>query len=235
MKFKILTIFPEFFENSLNFSLLKKAMKKGLIDVEVYNLRDWANPKNNHKMVDDRPFGGGPGMIMMVEPMYRAIKDLSKKILNQDINKNYKFRTIIFSPKGQKYDQSMAEEFAKNTNELILICPHYEGFDDRILNFVDYEISIGDYILTGGEIPALILIDSISRLIPGVLGNELSNKVESFSKLKHGQKNLEYPQYTRPATFVDDEGKKYDVPRVLLSGNHAEIEKWRKENSKFID
>jgi len=233
VKFKVLTIFPDFFEKSLDFSLLKKAKEKGLIDIEVYNLRDWAKPKEVHKMVDDRPFGGGPGMVMMVEPIYRAINDLKKQIPQQARHGGYNSKTVIFSPKGQKYDQTMAEDFGTNLDELILICPHYEGFDERILNFVDYEISIGDFILTGGEIPALILIDSISRLIPGVLGNEVSNKLESFSDLKKGKKNLEHPQFTRPASFVDDEGRKYDVPEILLSGNHAEIEKWRTENSKF--
>lgn len=223
MKFKVLTIFPEFFEGATNFSFLKKAQEKGLVQIEIHNLRNWAKPKEVHKMVDDRPFGGGPGMVMMVEPVYKALKDLRT-------SENSK--VVIFSPKGQKFDQVKAENLALEVNEIILICPHYEGFDERILNFVDEEISIGDYILTGGELPALIVIDAVTRLVPGVLGNEDSNKMESFSELKSGKANLEHPQYTRPASFTDEDGKTYEVPEVLLNGNHSEIDKWRKENSK---
>lgn len=224
MEFKILTIFPEFFEAATNFSLLKKAQEKGLISMEIYNLRDWAEPRQVHKMIDDRPFGGGAGMVMMVEPVYKALKDLRA-------DTSIKRKTIIFSPKGSAYNQIVADEFSQELDEIILICPHYEGFDERILEFVDEEICIGDYILTGGEIPALLVIDSVARLIPGVLGNENSAVTESFSGLKNGERNLEYPQFTRPAVFTDDEGKEHKVPEVLLSGNHKEIEKWRTENS----
>lgn len=258
MKFKTLSIFPEFFDSATNFSLLKKAQEKGLIEVENYNLRDFAKPKEVHKMVDDRPFGGGAGMVMMVEPVYRALRELKMKNdtqkgtsklkigeevetsntnnetrepVNTLINNNkLKSKTIIFSPKGRKFDQTVAEEFSK-LDELILICPHYEGFDERILNFNVEEICIGDYILTGGEIPALAVIDATSRLIPGVLGNEVSVQTESFSELSSGKRNLEYPQFTRPAVFTDDEGNELKVPEVLLSGNHAEIERWREANS----
>lgn len=229
MKFKILTIFPEFFDQATNFSLLKKAGEKGLISIETFNLRDWAEQKAVHKQVDDRPFGGGAGMVMMVEPVYRAIKELQFKNYELKSEKS-KAKTVIFSPKGRKYDQTVAEEFSK-LDELILICPHYEGFDERILNFIDEEICIGDYILTGGEIPALAVIDSVARLIPGVLGNEVSAQTESFSELASGQRNLEHPQYTRPSIFIDDEGKEHKVPEILLSGNHKEIEKWREDNS----
>lgn len=218
MTFKTISIFPEFFEKALDFSLIKKARENKIIEVENINLRDFARPREVHKAVDDRPFGGGPGMIMLVEPAYRAIKALKSK--------DKKSKVIIFSPKGKKYDQVMAEEFTK-LDELILICPHYEGFDERILNYVDEEVCVGDYVLTGGEIPALAVIDSVARLLPGVLGNEDSIKTESFSDLKNGKRNLEYPQYTRPASFVDDEGNLHRVPDVLQSGNHAEIEKWR--------
>jgi tRNA (guanine37-N1)-methyltransferase len=242
VKFKTLSIFPEFFDSATNFSLLKKAQEKGFISVESINLRDYADQTVVHKAVDDRPFGGGAGMVMMVEPVYRAIKEL--RVTSYESNSDLgvpntlprnsqpnNLKTIIFSPKGRKYDQSVAEEFAK-LDELILICPHYEGFDERILNFVDEEICIGDYVLTGGEIPALAVIDSVARLIPGVLGNETSAQTESFSELSaSGKRNLEHPQYTRPATFIDDEGKEYKVPDVLLSGNHKEIEKWRESNS----
>lgn len=223
MKYKIITIFPEFFRNSLNFSLIKKAVEKKVIEVEIYDLRKWAKPRNVHRQVDDRPFGGGPGMVMMIEPMYRAIKEIQ----NQDLKSIGQSKTVIFSPKGETYTQVHAESFSSTIEELILICPHYEGFDDRILNFIDYEFSIGDYVLTGGEIPALILIDSISRLIPGVVGNDESVKSESFSNLKKGLRNLEHAQYTRPVIFTDNEGGEHAVPKVLLSGNHNEIEKWR--------
>jgi tRNA (guanine37-N1)-methyltransferase len=226
MNFKVLTIFPEFFESATRFSLLGKAQEKGVISVEAINLRDFAEPRAVHKMVDDKPFGGGPGMVMMVEPVYKAIKELK----TSDVALNRK--VIIFSPKGQKYDQVMAEKLVQECDELIMICPHYEGFDERILEFVDYEVSIGDYVLTGGEIPALIVIDSVARLVPGVIGNFESTQSESFSELKDGKRNLEHPQYTRPALFVDDEGKEHKVPEVLLSGNHAEIEKWRSANSE---
>lgn len=243
MKFKTLSIFPEFFEKSLDFSLLKKAKEKGLIQIENYNLRDWADPKSVHKQIDDRPFGGGAGMIMMVEPVYKALKELKTNNAKIESSKfaagakeskveNKVVKSIIFSPKGQIYNQVFAEKIAETVDELILICPHYEGFDERILEFVDYEICVGDFILTGGEIPALIVIDSVSRLLPGVLGNELSLKNESFSKLKFGERNLEHPQYTRPAVFIDDEGKAHPVPEVLLSGNHKKIEEWRRLNSR---
>ncbi|BDQ04968.1 MAG: tRNA (guanine-N(1)-)-methyltransferase [Candidatus Dojkabacteria bacterium] len=223
MKFKTISIFPEFFEKSLDFSLIKKARQKGLLEIENYNLRNWSQSRSIHKQVDDRPFGGGPGMIMMVEPVYRALKD---------IKKTTKSVSIIFSPKGRMYDQTIAKYFACNFDEIILICPHYEGFDERILNFVDYELSIGDFILTGGEIPALIVIDSVSRLIPGVVGNRESLKNESFSHFDKGERNFEHPQYTRPAVFIDDEGNKYPVPEVLLSGNHRAIKLWRHAQSR---
>jgi tRNA (guanine37-N1)-methyltransferase len=217
MKFKILTIFPEFFERALDFSLLKKAQEKGVISFEIHNLRDWAKPRAVHKMIDDRPYGGGPGMVMMVEPLYRAIKDLTDE----------NTRVVIFSPKGQVYSQPIAEKFAEDQKDLLLIAPHYEGFDERALAWIDYELCLGDYVLTGGEIPALAVIDSVSRLIPGVVGNFDSVKSESFSQLKEGLRNLEHAQYTRPEVFIDDEGKKHCVPEVLISGNHKKIEEWR--------
>jgi tRNA (guanine37-N1)-methyltransferase len=229
MKFKILTIFPEFFENAFNFSLLKKARERGLVEFEIHDLRKWAKPRTVHLQVDDRPYGGGAGMVMMVEPIYKAIKEQITKSKEQNIKS--RIATAIFSPKGQVYDQTFAVKFANEYDELILIAPHYEGFDERILNWIDYEICVGDYVLTGGEIPALTVVDSVARLLPGVLGNENSTKDESFSKLNEGIRNLEYAQYTRPEVFVDDEGGEYKVPEVLLSGHHGEIEKWREENS----
>jgi tRNA (guanine37-N1)-methyltransferase len=230
MKFEILTIFPEFFENALNFSLLKKAKEKGVIDFEIHNLRNWAKPRTVHMQVDDRPYGGGAGMVMMVEPLYKAIKELKEQRTEKEEQK--RVATIIFSPKGQTYTQPLAEKLSQEYDEIILISPHYEGFDERVLNYVDYELSIGDYVLTGGELPAMIVIDSVARLIPGVLGNENSAKEESFSKLKDGKRNLEHPQYTRPEIFIDDEGKELKVPDVLLSGNHGEIEEWREQNGE---
>lgn len=220
MKFKILTIFPEFFEHALNFSLLKKAQERGLITVEIHNLRSWAKLRSVHQMVDDRPYGGGPGMVMMVEPLYRAIQDL----------KDENTKAVIFSPKGEVYNQPFAEKLATEQHDLLIIAPHYEGFDERILNWIDYELCLGDYVLTGGEIPTLTIVDSVSRLLPGVLGNELSAQSESFSKLKDGIRNLEHPQYTRPEVFTDDLGNEYRVPDILLSGNHKKIEEWREHN-----
>jgi tRNA (guanine37-N1)-methyltransferase len=232
MKFITLSIFPEFFVSATNFSLLKKAQEKKLIEIENRNLRDWSSTNKDdcwsHKMVDDRPYGGGAGMVMMVEPVYRALREFKIQDSKLKIGKT---KTIIFSPKGRNYDQTVAEEFS-TLDVLIMICPHYEGFDDRILNFVDEEICIGDYILTGGEIPALAVIDSVARLVPGVLGNDASVQIESFSELKNGKRNLEYPQFTRPAVFTDDDGVEHKVPEVLLSGNHKEIEEWRKENAR---
>ncbi len=223
VKFKILTIFPEFFERSLDFSLLKKAKERGVIDFEIRNIRDFAKPKTVHMMTDDRPYGGGPGMVMMIEPMYKALK----AVVDPELKRLGKSRTIIFSPKGSQYTQPTAEFLANEVEEIVLIAPHYEGFDERILNYIDMELSVGDYVLTGGEIPALLVIDSVARLIPGVVGNGESVKSESFSRLNEGIRNLEHAQYTRPEVFVDDEGNEYRVPDVLLSGKHREIEKWR--------
>jgi tRNA (guanine37-N1)-methyltransferase len=225
MNFKIVTIFPEFFESALNFSLLKRAKENNLLSFKIFNLRDWAKPKTVHRQIDDRPYGGGPGMLMMVEPLYKAIKEVKTK-------ENKKTATIIFSPHGKKYDQVMAQNLAQNYDELILIAPHYEGFDARILNYIDYEICMGDYVLTGGEIPTLTVIDSVARLLPGVLGNEESSQLESFSELQNGTRNLEHRQYTRPEVFIDDEGKEHKVPPVLLSGHHKEIEKYKQESER---
>lgn len=223
MKFKVLTIFPEFFESSLNFSLLKKAQDKRLISFEIYNLRNWAKPKLVHKMIDDRPFGGGPGMVMMVEPLYKAIKEIT----DNELKAAGKSKVVIFSPKGRVYNQIVAEKMAGELEELIIIAPHYEGFDERVLEWVDYELCLGDYVLTGGEIPALALIDSIARLIPGVIGNDESVKSESFSQLGEGKRNLEHAQYTRPEVFTDDNGIEYRVPGVLVSGHHKNIKAWK--------
>lgn len=209
--FNIITIFPHIFESYFNESIIRRAIKNKLIDINIINLRNFSNDK--HKKVDDTPFGGGAGMVMKVEPIYESVKFIKSKTESQ------KLRTILFSAKGKKYTQKDALRLSKYDN-LIFICGRYEGVDERVAKYVaDEEISIGEYVLTGGEIPAMILVDSISRLIPGVLGNPESLKDESFNS----QIPIEYPQYTRPENFNN-----WKVPKILLSGNHKEIEKWRK-------
>lgn len=208
MRFDILSVFPEMLHSPLQFSLLKKAQEKGLIEIGLHDIRDWAEDK--HRMTDDAPYGGGCGMVMKVEPLERALKSIRRADAQSLV--------VLMTPQGETFHQKIAAEFAKQ-NQMILICGRYEGFDERIReHLVDREISIGDYILTGGELSALVVIDAVSRLIPGVLGNDASAAKESFS---HGL--LEYPQYTRPAEY-----KGWCVPEVLASGNHAQIERWQK-------
>jgi tRNA (guanine37-N1)-methyltransferase len=214
MKIDILTLFPGMFKNILGESMLKIAQDKGLIDINVHNLRDWTS--DLHKTADDKPFGGGPGMVMKVEPVRRALEEIEPGIGTP----KQAARVILLTPQGKKFDQKAAKRLAKE-KQLILICGHYEGVDERIRNFTDEEISIGDYVLTCGELPALVVIDAVARLIPGVLGHNESTKSESF---ENGL--LEYPQYTRPAEF---EGM--GVPKILLSGDHKKIETWRKEEA----
>lgn len=237
MKFDIITIFPNIFDSYFHESILKRAQKEKLIEINVHNPRDFS--KNKHRKVDDTPYGGGAGMVMQIEPIYRAVSSIISNLKSQISNKlqtskskKSKTRIILFSAKGEKYTQADAKRLSKYDN-LILICGRYEGVDERVAQHVaDEEISIGDYVLTGGEIPAMVLVDSISRLVPGVLGNPSSLKEESFSNLTPTPKNynlkanLEYPQYTKPEEFNG-----WKVPKVLLSGNHEEIEKWRKEKS----
>jgi len=211
MYIDILTIFPQIFDSYFSESIIKRAKKKGLLNIKVHNIRDFA--RDRHKTVDDRPYGGGPGMILKVEPIYRCLKSIRRK---------KKSKVIILTPGGKTFDQRVAKNLSK-LDQLILICGRYEGFDERVNKFVDMQISIGDYILTGGEIPAMVIVDAITRLIPGVLGNKESIKDETFSKDKN---YIEYPQYTRPENF-----KTIKVPKVLLSGHHKEIKKWR-ENIK---
>ena len=207
MRIDILTLFPGMFENILGESMLKIAQKKGLVKIGVHNLRDWTS--DSHKTADDKPFGGGPGMVMKVEPVCRALKDLGRTS-----------KIILLTPQGKKFDQAAATRLPKEKH-LVLICGHYECVDERLRELADEEISIGDYVLTCGELPALVLVDAAVRLIPGVLGHKESTKSESFE-----DDMLEYPQYTRPAEF---EGAK--VPEILLSGDHKRIEKWRKEQA----
>lgn len=217
MKFDIITLFPEMFNGPLSESIIKRANEKGLIEINCHNLRDCANDK--HKTVDDTPCGGGKGMVLKVDVMDKALAQV-KSSSSFKVERN-KVRTILLTPQGKRFNQDKAIELAKNYDKLILICGHYEGFDERIHeHLADLEISVGDYVLSGGELPALIMVDSMIRLIPGVLGNDQSLIDESF------EDGLEYPQYTRPSQFNG-----WDVPEVLLSGHHANIKKWRKEKS----
>ena len=215
MKFDIITIFPKIFDSYFNESIIKRAQARKLIKINLHNLRDYTNDK--HKTVDDKPYGGGPGMVMMVEPIFKAVTKLKVK--------SQKLKVILFSPKGKKFDQKMAKRFSK-LDRLIMICGRYEGVDERVAKYiVDEEVSVGDYVLTGGEIPVMIVVDAVTRLIPGVIALE-SLKEESFGLRKSqylANCQYEYPQYTRPEKFL-----KWSVPKVLLSGNHKKIEEWRK-------
>jgi tRNA (guanine37-N1)-methyltransferase len=204
MRFDIITIFPQIFNFYFNESIIKRAQEKKLVKIKVHNLRDFTNDKRNS--VDDKPYGGGPGMVMMVEPILKAVKKIKKG----------KTKTILFSTRGKKFDQAMAKRFSKLDN-LIMICGRYEGVDERVAKYIaDEEVSIGDYVLTGGEIPAMIVVDAVSRFIPGVLG-----KHESLEEIKGS-----YPVYTRPESILINKKKKV-VPEILLSGNHKKIEEWR--------
>lgn len=223
MTFHILTIFPSIFDSYLNEGILKRAGEKKITKFKVHNLRDWTHDR--HHTVDDAPYGGGAGMLMKIEPLYAALTDLKK--LNKKI-KPTKRKIVLLSASGKKWSQKLADHYAK-LDKIILICGRYEGIDARLKKFVDEEISVGDYVLTGGELPALTVIDSIVRLLPGVLGNKKSVIEES-----HSETGLaEYPQYTRPAIFKAG-GKKYAVPPILLSGDHQKIEEWRKKRQKKI-
>ena len=211
MKIDIITLFPKLFDSVFSESLIKRAQTKKIAAIKIHNLRDWSIDK--YKTVDDKPFGGGPGMVLKVDVLDRAISGLRSKIPDP--------RIILLTPQGQTFNQKIAQRLSSYKN-LILICGHYEGYDERIRTLVDEEISIGDYVLTGGEIPAMVIADAVVRLLPGVVGKEASLLEESFS-----QNLLEYPQYTRPEKY-----KNMSVPPILLSGNHAEIKKWREEQSK---
>ena len=248
MNFHILTLFPEMVENGLKTSIIGRAVAGGLLSIEAVNIRDFAF--NKHQSVDDYPYGGGAGMLMQAEPVYLAYKDIEERIQKriqnakmqnaeteeqdaevkvqnagiqdaETVSPDKKLRVVYLSPQGKTFDQKMAEELAEE-EDLVLLCGHYEGIDERVLEEIvtDY-VSIGDYVLTGGELPAMVMVDTISRLVPGVLHNDVSAEFESFQ-----DKLLEYPQYSRPEEW---HGKK--VPPVLLSGHHANIEKWRREQS----
>lgn len=218
IRFDILTIFPQIFESYFNESIIKRAQNKELVKIVIHDIRKFS--KDKHKKVDDIPFGGGAGMVMTPEPLYNAIKF---------VKKTNKGKVVYLSPQGKVLTQVKVEKLSseiKKTEGMILICGRYEGIDQRIIDLlVDEEISIGKYILTGGELPAMILVDAVTRLIPGVLGKEESHQSDSFSKALKRKK--EHPHYTRPANF---KGEK--VPDILISGNHKEIEKWRKSKLK---
>ncbi|MHB8131239.1 MAG: tRNA (guanosine(37)-N1)-methyltransferase TrmD [Mobilitalea sp.] len=221
MNFHVLTLFPEMILQGLGTSITGRAIDKGLISINAVNIRDYTEDK--HKRVDDYPYGGGAGMVMQAEPVYKSYGYLANhiKMSKEDPSSYQKPRVVYVTPQGSIFNQSMAEEFAQE-EDLIFLCGHYEGIDERVLEMIvtDY-VSIGDYVLTGGELPAMVMIDTISRLIPGVLNNDVSSEFESF------QDNLlEYPQYSRPETFM---GLK--VPEVLVSGHHANIEAWRRQQS----
>ena len=212
MHFHILTLVPDMVLGGLHTSIIGRAVKNQLLSIEAVNIRDFAF--NKHQSVDDYPYGGGAGMLMQAEPVYLAFQSVAEKLKKKP-------RVVYLSPQGQTFSQKMAEEFARE-EDLVLLCGHYEGIDERVLEEIvtDY-VSIGDYVLTGGELPAMVMVDAISRMVPGVLHNDVSTEFESF------QDNLlEYPQYSRPEEW---HGKK--VPSVLLSGHHANIEKWRREQS----
>jgi tRNA (guanine37-N1)-methyltransferase len=217
MKFDVITLFPQMFEGPLSESIIKRANEKGLIEISFHQLRDYSTDK--HHNVDDTPCGGGKGMVLKVDVVDNAINNV--KAQNPNIKNR---RIILLSPNGRTYNQDVAKELSEYEN-IILVCGHYEGFDQRIYDLVDETISIGDYVLTGGEIPAMAIVDSVSRLIPGVLSEDSPESESFMEKDNEGNYLIEYPQYTRP---VEYNGKK--VPDVLMSGNHAEIEKWRNQN-----
>ena len=212
MNFHVLTLFPEMIEQGMHTSIIGRAIAGGYLSIDAINIRDYAF--NKHQKVDDYPYGGGAGMLMQAEPVYLAYESVQKKL-------GYRPRVVYLTPQGEVFHQTMAKELAKE-KDLVFLCGHYEGIDERVLDEIvtDY-VSIGDYVLTGGELPAMVMMDSISRMVPGVLSNQESGEIESFA-----ENLLEYPQYSRPEEW---HGQK--VPPVLLSGHHANIEAWRREQS----
>jgi tRNA (guanine37-N1)-methyltransferase len=212
MNFHVLTLFPEMIEQGINTSITGRAIQKGLLSVDAINIRDFAG--NKYGQVDDYPYGGGAGMVMQPEPVYRSFESVVEKI-------GYKPRVVYLTPQGRVFNQKMAEDFSKEEN-IVFLCGHYEGIDERVLEMIVTDnVSIGDYVLTGGELPSMVMMDAISRLVPGVLNNDVSAEFESFH-----DNLLEYPQYTRPSEFMGKE-----VPPILLSGNHPKVDEWRREQS----
>lgn len=218
MRFDIVTIFPEIFQSYFGESIIKIAQAKGAIEIRTHDPRQFT--KDKHKKVDDSPYGGGPGMVLMVQPFYDCLKSIPRL---------ERSRVLMMDPAGTEYSQPLAHHYSEQYDQLIILCGRYEGFDERIYQLVDERISVGKYVLSGGELPAMIITESIARLLPGVLGDIESTKEETFSGMLD---YVEYPQYTRPETFTTEQGEQWTVPPVLLSGNHAEIEKWRKAHPK---
>ena len=214
MKFKVVTLFPEFIDSLRDYSIIGRALKNKIISLESINIRDFG--LGRHKQVDDKPYGGGVGMLLKVDVLHAAIKKAAPR-------KSIKRKVILLSPEGRTFNQSVAQELSK-LDEIVLVCGHYEGFDRRVDNYVDDKISIGEYVLSGGEIAALAIIDTVSRLKSGVLGKDESKDIESFSKVDDNL-ILEHPQYTRPESYKDDK-----VPEVLLSGHHKQIDEWQKKH-----
>ncbi len=224
MIFDILTIFPHSLQVIFSESILGKAQERSEIQINVHDLRKWTFDKRN--TVDDKPYGGGPGMLMMVEPIYKCLKEISA----YPKDGTSKTKIILTAAGGETWSQTKAQTYAENLDRLVIICGHYEGVDYRVAeNLVDEEVSIGNYVLTGGELPAAIITDSIARLLPGVIGNP-----ESLTEESHSLENAtsEYPQYTRPAEFTTEEGETWGVPPTLLSGNHQKIKEWREQMSQ---
>src|SRR6056297_1882775 len=217
MRFDIVTLFPAIFDGYLTQSLLEKAIRKGLVQIHRHNLRDWA-ADTPHRKVDDRPFGGGPGMLLQVDVTVPCVEDVEQM-------SEVPARRVLLTPQGRRFDQRMAEDFA-TSDRLMLLCGRYEGFDQRVIDLLQpEEVSVGDFVLNGGEVAAMTIIDSVVRLLPGVLGDENSSVDDSFSR---GNRLLEFPQYTRPREF-----RGLQVPEVLLSGNHEAIAAWRAEQSRL--
>lgn len=223
MRFDIVTIFPEVFKPYFNTGMIWRAKNKKLAEINLHNLRDYTD--DVRKTVDDRPYGGGPGMILKIEPIYRALRALSIKQKNNKIKKQ---KIVMLDPGGRRFNQDMAKKYSKLDN-MVFLCGRYEGFDKRVEKFIDEKVSVGDYVLTGGELPAMTIVDAVVRLIPGVL-----NKEESLFEETHSKKGyIEYPQYTRPEVFKTKEGKELKVPKVLLSGDHKKISEFKQKKSKI--
>ncbi len=233
VRFDIITIFPEIFDSYFKESLISRAQKKKLIQIKVHNLRNYTT--NRHQVVDDRPFGGGFGMVMKIEPIFKAVTALKKsKIQNPNV-KCQKIKTILFTPRGKKFNQKTAYQLSKN-DQLILICGRYEGIDERVAKIADMELSIGDYVLMGGELPAMVVVETIARLIPGIIGKpELLKERIPKKRGRAGRGFIEYPQYTRPEVFSPKKGVSWKAPKVLLSGDHKKITEWRKKHRKIIE
>ncbi len=216
MRFDIITIFPSLFKPFLKESLIRRAIEDGLLEINIHNLRKWTT--DPHKTVDDKPFGGGSGMVMKVDPIYRAVSDIKER----------EGKVILFTPRGKKFNQKKATSFLE-AKQLVMICGRYEGVDERVAKHIaDEEISIGNYVLMGGELPAMLVVETVSRLVPGVVGKE------NFLKERKKEEGfLEYPQYTRPEVYLIN-GKERKVPEVLLSGNHKKIEEWKNKRGKTL-